>query len=235
MPGRVSRIIQQLYAIDPSLISPLGQSALLRAYVTSFWILVGFGVIALPQVAPRHVLPGQRQYEQRYYLRTAISMVRFWECTWSALSGACSWGERLRRPGGACVDNPSFPNWLAGLVLAAPLAAAMSTVDSQLLVAVGAIVNDVYANLINRRINRAAGFTLGCSIAIGGIVFLCAFHPPELLVWLNLHAIAGLIATFLWPVLLGLYWKRANTAGAFASIIAGAGSYLLLSSQLFQR
>ena len=55
------------------------------------------------------------------------------------------------------------------------------------------------------------------------------------MVWLNLHAIAGLISTFLWPVLLGLYWKRANTAGAFASIIAGAGSYLLLSSQLFQR
>ena len=127
-----------------------------------------------------------------------------------------------------------FPNWIAGIVLAAPLAAVMS-LDSQLLLAVGAIVNDFYANLINPRIKRAAGFTFGSSIVIGAIVFIGAFDPPELMVWLNLHAIAGLIATFLWPVLLGLYWKRANTAGAFASIIAGAGSYLLFTSALFQR
>jgi sodium/pantothenate symporter len=128
-----------------------------------------------------------------------------------------------------------FPNWLAGIILAAPLAAIMSTVDSQLLMAVGAIVNDVYANVINPQIKRTALFTFACSVVVGAIVFVAAFDPPELMVWLNLHALSGLIATFLWPVLLGLYWKRANTAGAFASIIAGPGSYLLFTSQFFNK
>jgi sodium/pantothenate symporter len=237
--GGVTRIIQELYAIDPGLISPLGTDpgTTSVAWVTSFWILVGFGVIALPQVATRAMsYRDSASMNSAIIYGTVVSMVLLLGMHLIGAFGRVLVGEvasgDLVVP---VLTTHLFPNWLAGLVLAAPLAAAMSTVDSQLLVAVGAIVNDVYANLINRRIKRAAGFTLGCSIAIGAIVFLCAFNPPELLVWLNLHAIAGLIATFLWPVLLGLYWKRANTAGAFASIIAGAGSYLFLSSKLFQR
>jgi sodium/pantothenate symporter len=31
---------------------------------------------------------------------------------------------------------------------------------------------------------------------------------------------------FLWPTLLGLYWKRANDAGAISSILVGVSSYL---------
>ena len=47
--------------------------------------------------------------------------------------------------------------------------------------------------------------------------------------WLNLYANAGIIATFLWPIILGLYWKGANASGALASIISGIGTYILFS------
>ena len=125
-----------------------------------------------------------------------------------------------------------FPNWLAGVVLAGPLAAVMSTVDSQLLVAAGAIINDIYANLFDLSGKKTARITFISSVAIGVITFAAAFNPPELMVWLNLYANAGLISTFLWPVILGLYWKRANTAGAFASIITGIGSYIFFNTYL---
>ena len=75
-----------------------------------------------------------------------------------------------------------FPNWLAGVVLAGPLAAVMSTVDSQLLVAVGAIINDIYANLFDLSGKKTARITFISSVAIGVITFAAAFNPPELMV-----------------------------------------------------
>ncbi|MDI5303916.1 ammonia-forming cytochrome c nitrite reductase subunit c552, partial [Salmonella enterica subsp. enterica serovar Anatum] len=42
---------------------------------------------------------------------------------------------------------------------------------------------------------------------------LAAWKPPEMIIWLNLLAFGGLEAVFLWPLVLGLYWERANAAG----------------------
>jgi sodium/pantothenate symporter len=67
------------------------------------------------------------------------------------------------------------------------------------------------------------------TIAVGVIIFIVAYNPPELMVWLNLYANAGLISTFLWPIILGLYWKKANKEGAFASMIVGIGTYIAFS------
>lgn len=37
-------------------------------------------------------------------------------------------------------------------------------------------------------------------------------------------------AAFIWPVIMGLYWKKGNAGGAMASIITGVGSYVLFHS-----
>src|SRR5699024_9016945 len=52
--GGISNIIADLTAENPNLITPYGaDGSLTPAYVSSFWILVGVGVIALPQIAVR--------------------------------------------------------------------------------------------------------------------------------------------------------------------------------------
>lgn len=43
-----------------------------------------------------------------------------------------------------------------------------------------------------------------------------------MIIWLNLLAFGGLEAVFLWPLVLGLYWERANAAGALSGMIVGA-------------
>lgn len=43
---------------------------------------------------------------------------------------------------------------------------------------------------------------------IWNIGFLLAVRPPELLVWINLFALAGQEALFFAPILFGLYWKK---------------------------
>ncbi|HPK06615.1 MAG TPA: hypothetical protein PK773_02325 [Aminivibrio sp.] len=63
---------------------------------------------------------------------------------------------------------------------------------------------------------------------IGAIVFLAALRPPSLLVWINLFAFGGLEAVFFWPTVLGLYWKRANAAGALLSMTVGCGTFFWL-------
>ena len=68
-----------------------------------------------------------------------------------------------------------------------------------------------------------------CSTAIlGTIVFLAAVRPPSLIVWLNIFAFGGMEAAFLWPLVLGLYWKRANAAGALCSSVCGTACYFIM-------
>ena len=228
--GGVFNIMQSLHIIDPGLIRPIGTDPEFTSipWVSSFWILVGFGIIGLPQVATRAMsYRDSKSLKNAIIYGTIVSMILLLLMHLLGVFGRVMIEDI---PSGdlvvPMVTTKLFPNWIAGIILAAPLAAVMSTVDSQLLLAVGAIVNDVYVNLVNPKVKKTAGITFLIAIIIGGIVFISAFDPPELMVWLNLHAIAGLIATFLWPVLLGLYWKRANAGGAFASIVAGVGSYM---------
>ncbi|WP_221563087.1 sodium/pantothenate symporter [Alkalihalobacillus sp. TS-13] len=124
-----------------------------------------------------------------------------------------------------------MPGWVAGLILAAPLAAIMSTVDSMLLVTSSTIVKDLYLNYINpgaseRKISKISYFT---TLAIGVAVVLISLTPPEYLQLIVLYAIGGLEATFFAPIILGLYWKRASTWGAIVSMYSGLISYLIIS------
>ena len=64
---------------------------------------------------------------------------------------------------------------------------------------------------------------------IGLAVLLFALKPPDLLVWLNLFSFGGLESVFIWPIVFGLYWSKANKYGAISSMVVGMGSYILLT------
>lgn len=235
--GGVSNIVQSMYQTDPGLITPYGvkEGFATMAWVTSFWILVGFAVVGLPSVGVRAMAyKDSNSLHKGIIYGTAVSMVLL---IGMHLVGAFG---TVIVPGIASGDlvvptitTKLFPAWIAGLILAGPLAAVMSTVDSQLLIVVGAIVNDITTNYINPKLKSnpkaTSRLSFASTIIIGIIIYFCAFNPPPLMVWLNLYANAGLISTFLWPVVLGLYWKRANTPGAFGGILTGVGSYILFS------
>lgn len=68
----------------------------------------------------------------------------------------------------------------------------------------------------------------GITLAAGFLVFGAAFRPPDLLVWIKLFAFGGLEAVFLWPVVLGFYWKKAKATGTLLSIGTGVGVFVPL-------
>ncbi|MFQ3545650.1 sodium/pantothenate symporter [Halobacillus rhizosphaerae] len=233
--GGMGKIISDLAAENPGLITPFGADhSLTPLYVSSFWILVGVGVVGLPQVAVRAM-----SYKTSKGMHRALiigTVVVGFIMLGMHLTGVFA---RAVMPGIEVGDTVMpriamevLPSWLSGIVLAAPMAAIMSTVDSLLLLVSSAVVKDVYLNYVkpgadDQTIKR---FSLGVTTVIGVLVFAMAIHPPELLIWLNLFSFGGLEAAFIWPVIMGLYWKKGNASGALASILMGVGSYILFNT-----
>jgi len=113
---------------------------------------------------------------------------------------------------------------LAGLFIAAILAAIMSTADSQLLVASSAVSEDLYKGIIKKDASEGKVLTVGriATIAVAVIALLIAWDPDSSVMKLVSDAWAGFGAAFGPLVLCSLFWRRTNFSGAFAGIIMGA-------------
>ncbi|MBC7331088.1 MAG: sodium/panthothenate symporter [Synergistetes bacterium] len=229
--------MQSLYDINPELLTPFGVKNFISIpWISSFWILVCIGIIGLPQNALRAMA-----YRDSKSMHTAMIVGTFvlgFLMLSLHLAGVIARVIIPEIPKGLGRDAVIpllalnlLPPWLAGLLLAAPLAAIMSTVDSQLILASSAIVKDLYLNYINPTADKGKISKLSMIVTaiISLMVLLLAIKPPSLIVWINLFAFGGLEATFFWLIILGLYWKRANAPGAIASIIVGVMSFILLS------
>jgi sodium/pantothenate symporter len=233
--GGIPSLISDLHTENPNLITPYGAEGTLNpAFVSSFWILVGVGVVALPQITVRAMAYRDSRSMHRAIIIGTI-VVGFIMLNMH-LIGVFA---RPILPGIEIGDQVMplialevMPAWLAGVVLAAPMAAIMSTVDSLLLLVSSAIVKDVYINYVqpdapHKRVMR---LSIGVTAILGVIVFFMALNPPDLIIWLNLFAFGGLEAAFIWPIVLGLYWSKGNKYGALASMIVGVGFYILSDS-----
>ncbi|GGD08452.1 sodium/proline symporter PutP [Halopseudomonas salina] len=112
---------------------------------------------------------------------------------------------------------------VAGILLAAVLAAIMSTADSQLLVSSSALAEDFYKALFRRDATQSELVWVG-RFAVVGIAILAlmfAFNPESTVLSLVSYAWAGFGAAFGPAVILSLFWKRMNRNGALAGIIVG--------------
>ncbi len=236
--GGMEQTVQQLKAIDPALLSPTGpENAIAVPMLFSFWILVGLGILGLPQTTQKCFgYKDARAMHNAMFLGTLfIGFLLL--CI--HLAGTLGRAVLPDLPSGDLI-MPTLavellPPFWAGIFVAGPLAAIMSTVDTMLLLASAGIVKDVYlhyilkkkaAQLESKKIRRAS---LVVTLGTGVLVFVAALYPPDLLVWINLFAFGGLEAVFLWPVLLGLYWKKANAAGALGGIFFGVSCFILFS------
>lgn len=124
-------------------------------------------------------------------------------------------------------------NWLivfiGGVFLCGILAAIMSTADSQLLVTASAVSEDMYSGVINKKASEKSSLRVGkiAVIVIAVIAFLIALDPESSIMGLVSNAWAGFGAAFGPVVLLGLFWKRSNAAGALAGMLSGAATVII--------
>jgi sodium/proline symporter len=117
-----------------------------------------------------------------------------------------------------------FSPWFAGVLLAAVLAAIMSTVSSQLLVSSSVIAEDFWKRLLRphaeaRELLRAGRLSV---LVISVAAFLLALDKDSTVLSLVAYAWAGFGAAFGPVVLFSLFWSRMTRNGALAGMIAGA-------------
>lgn len=112
---------------------------------------------------------------------------------------------------------------LGGLILAAPYAAAMSAVAGFLLLMSSSLVRDIYQRNIKPNVTprEVRIVSYGTTAVVGVIVTLAALQPPRYLQHLILFTGAGMGCTFLAPIVLALFWRRATRTGALAALIGG--------------
>ena len=116
-----------------------------------------------------------------------------------------------------------FHPLVAGILLAAILAAIMSTADSQLLVSSAALTEDFYKSLFNQdaspeslvKISRIA------VVVIAIVAWLLALDPESSVLGLVSYAWAGFGAAFGPAIILSLFWARMNRQGCLAGILIG--------------
>ena len=116
-----------------------------------------------------------------------------------------------------------FHPFIAGLVLAAVLAAIMSTLSSQLIVCSSALVEDLY-KLTGRQGSPRAMVWLGRIgvLVVAVVAGLLALDPESSVLELVSFAWAGFGAAFGPVILLALYWQRFTSWGAMAAVVTGA-------------
>ncbi len=124
-----------------------------------------------------------------------------------------------------------FPALLSGVLLSAILAASMSTADSQLLCASSAFASDVYKPVIrkgkasDKEMNWAGRIVV---VIIAVIAVLLASDPNSGTIMNLVENAWGIFGAAFGPaILLSLFWKRFNFAGAITGIIVGAAVDIL--------
>ena len=122
-----------------------------------------------------------------------------------------------------------FNPLIAGFLLAAILAAIMSTISSQLLVTSSSLTNDFYQMFFNKQATDKQLIFVGrvsvfCVAAFA--IFLAQDRDSSILSIVS-NAWAGFGAAFGPVVILSLYWKKMTKNGALAGIVSGAVTVLL--------
>ncbi|EAQ55773.1 sodium/proline symporter [Vibrio sp. MED222] len=125
--------------------------------------------------------------------------------------------------------NAMFHPVIAGILLAAILAAIMSTADSQLLVSSSAMAEDLYKQVLKKdatseEIVRVGRFAV---ILISLVALVLAMTPDSSVLGLVSYAWAGFGAAFGPAIVLSLYWSRMNRNGALAGIVVGGVTIVL--------
>ncbi|MFB5660392.1 sodium/proline symporter PutP [Alteribacillus sp. HJP-4] len=122
-----------------------------------------------------------------------------------------------------------FNPWIAGFLLAAILAAIMSTIDSQLLVSSSALAEDFYKGFLRPSAKERELVWVGRFgvLGIALIATFLAYNPNSTILDLVGYAWAGFGAAFGPVILLSLFWWRMTRWGALAGIVIGGGTVIL--------
>ncbi|MBQ4058622.1 MAG: sodium/pantothenate symporter [Lachnospiraceae bacterium] len=205
----------------------------------SFWVLVGVGVLGLPQTAVRGMgFKDTKSCHNAMLVGTIVAGILMIGMHVGGVWAGALVGEQTFTSTDYFIPTivqQIMPTGMAGLFLAAPMAAVMSTVSSLLILASASIVKDLWKTYVVKddpkklaKFNKTISYSsFLATLVIGLIVFVLTLTPPEIIFWVQLFAMGGLEATFFWPIVGGIFYKNGNKQAAITSSVVGVLVYVI--------
>ncbi|GGD03106.1 sodium:proline symporter [Thalassobacillus devorans] len=229
--GGVGSLIQDALAVDPQF------GSITQPWMSYFGLFVAFlwfGVVS-PSAVMRNFAARDARTARRSALGACFLYVTVFLFGFVIASAGASLGiaESLDNQDMIFISviEHYMPALLAGVMLAGLLAAIMSSADAMLLAVSAGIAHDIYKEHINKQASEKTVTRLGLVVmilaSVVGIIF--AIDPPQLIAVMVGWVSGAMLSAFGFPLVLGLWWKRTNTAGALAGMIGGTVAFIIMA------
>ena len=226
--GGVSDFEQSINRINPALLDIWTDNKGQPLSTIAIASLLGWGLayFGQPHILARFkAIRSHKDVPRAAAIGVSWSLVIYVTAVLVGLSGAAYIPEPLQDSEKVflIVTGTIFHPLVAGILLAALLAAIMSTVDSQLLACSSTLSEDLYPLLGRKPLSKQQHLTIGryAVAAIALISTAIALDPNSKVLNVVAYAWGGLGAAFGPAMILSLYWPRMTRQGALAGIIVG--------------
>ena len=253
--GGFGEVLKSMHAKSPGFLSfTSGEIGFAAFALIAGHFAIGLGYPGQPHIITRFMaIKDPKRLRQSTLIAMVWVILAGYGALFVGLTGLSVLGPDLEDPETVTVKMAMtlMPAWLAGLMIAAAMAAIMSTADSQLLVATSAIAEDFYRRIFRKNANQKTLLRISrvATLVIAGIALCLALGqaPPDkertaavqataaeqesapsgIVFDLVLYAWGGLAASFGPLLILSLYWKKVTKAGAMTGMIVGTATIVV--------
>ena len=229
--GGLGEAAATLNGIDPQLLNLFRDATLISVLSALAW---GLGYFGQPHIIVRFMairsvrdIPAMRNIGMGWMLVTLVGALG---TGLAGLAYATRNGLEVTDPETIFIilSDVLFHPLITGFLLAAILAAIMSTISSQLLVSSSSLVEDFYGVFLRKSAPQKELVLVGrlAVLAVAVAAILLAYNPDSNVLGLVSKAWAGFGAAFGPLVILSLTWKRMTRDGALAGMVVGAVTVL---------
>ena len=230
--GGIEQVNNSIESINPDLLNLFSGVSALGIMSAMAW---GLGYFGQPHIIVRFMairsvddLPKARRIGMTWMI---VAIIGAMATGFSGIAYVAKTGIALDDPETIFIvlSQVLFSPLIAGFLLAAILAAIMSTISSQLLVTSSSLTGDFYQAFLNKEASEKKLVQIGrLSVFMVALVAIyLAYDRTNSILSLVSNAWAGFGAAFGPVVILSLHWKGMNRNGALAGVLAGAVTVLI--------
>lgn len=234
--GGFSSAVEQVKAIDVNMVNMLSHQSFIGVLSLIAW---GLGYFGQPHILVRFMAARSIKVIPRacrisliwmiFCLGGAVSVGFFGSAYFAAHPDQATLVTENHERVFIVLSQVLFNPWIGGILMAAILAAVMSTLSCQLLVCSSTLTQDFYRGFIRPKANQWELLWFGrmMVLLISFVAIFIAMDPQSLVLSLVSYAWAGFGAAFGPVILISLWWKRMNKYGAMAGMFTGAATVLI--------
>ncbi|MBC7332236.1 MAG: sodium/solute symporter [Synergistetes bacterium] len=228
LPGGVSgKALMTLGGYGPP---PIVKSGMMVPFLLSLTFAISIAQLSSPQLIIRFYAARDKEVIRKGMLLTPILIGLFAVTVFSIGPFAHLFVQGVKDPDLVIpmLAQKIFPEAFASLILVAALAAAMSTINSNLMVLASSLVKDILGS-------KSVKFARISVIFLGLISPILALNPPGIIVTIIGSAFSVITSTFLVPLLAGLYSKNPSRLGAVFSMVGAVATCMIWEAFFYRK